>query len=161
MNVRHFLFIAVPTAPPGNVHFKIRGSSKLVVSWNEPDKQVWSGQTTRYKICHSTQRRDLRPTCSETAGLSYKITSLQPSTKYFVTVSAGTSDGFGRKSVEISKITYGGKSLVMTKVSLAAVIEFVYQAIVHNTTVVDDGHSYMGLLDHFNETENSRRFVVL
>ena len=114
MNARHFLFIAVPTAPPWNVHFKTRGGSKLVVSWNKPDKQVWSGQTTRYKICHSTQRRASRPTCSETDGLSYEITSLQPSTEYFVTVSAGTSDGFGRRSVEISEITYGGKNLTMT-----------------------------------------------
>ena len=136
MNVRHFLFIAVPTAPPGNVHFKIHGSSKLVVSWNEPDKQVWSGQTTRYKICHSTQRRDLRPTCSVTDGLSYEITSLQPSTKYFVTVSAGTSDGFGRKSLEISKITYGGKSLVMTKVLLSLYIRRLYTTQLSWTTVI-------------------------
>ena len=158
MNVRDFLFIAVPTAPPWNVHFKTRGSRKLVVSWNEPDKRVWSGQTTRYEICHSTQRRDLRPTCSVTDRLSYEITSLQPSTRYFVTVSAGTSDGFGRKSVEISEMTYGGKRLVMTKfkVSLAAIIESIYQTIVHDTTDVDDCHSYLGLLNQFNETENSR-----
>ena len=140
VNVRHFLFIAVPTAPPWNVHCKTRSSRKLVVSWNEPDKQVWSGQTTRYKICHSTQRRASRPTCSVTDGLSYKITSLQPSTKYFVTVSAGTSDGFGRKSAEISETTYGGMSLVMTKfkVLLAAIIKSVYQANRHDTTVVHD-----------------------
>ena len=31
-----------------------------------------------------------------------------------MTVSAGTSVGFGRKSVEISVITYGGENLDMT-----------------------------------------------
>ena len=103
--------MSVPTASPWNVHFKTRSSRKLVVSWNKPDKRVWSGETTRYEICHSTQRRDIRPTCSVTDGLSYEITSLQPSTKYFVTVSAGTSDGFGPKSAEISEMTYGGKSM--------------------------------------------------
>ena len=74
--------------------------------------------------------------------LSYEITSLQPATKYFVTVSAGTSDGFGRKSVELSEMTYGGKRLIMIKFKapLAAIIESVYQTIVHDTTVVHDCH---------------------
>ena len=86
MNVRHFLFIAVPTAPPLNVRFTKRSERKLTVSWNKPDTRRWSGITTRYKICHSTQERSSRPTCNETNRLSCEITSLQPSTKYFVTV---------------------------------------------------------------------------
>ena len=108
MYVRHFLFIAVPTAPPLNVRFTKRSERKLTVSWNKPDTRRWSGIATRYKICHSTQERDLQPTCNETNRLSCEITSLQPSTKYFVTVSAGTSLGFGPKSVEISLTTNGG-----------------------------------------------------
>ena len=112
VNVRRFLFITVPTAPPLNVHFARFSKRKLTVSWNKPDTRRWSGITTRYKICHSTQERSSRPTCRKTNSLSYKITSLQPSTKYFVSVSAGTSDGFGAKSVEISQITNGGMNLV-------------------------------------------------
>ena len=111
MDVRHFLFAAVPSAPPLNVRFTTRMEKKLVVSWNEPDKGRWSGKATRYKICYSTQERDSRPTCSETHGLSYEITSLQPATRYFVTVSAGTRDGIGPQSAEISVITNGGMNL--------------------------------------------------
>ena len=109
--VRHFLSIAVPTAPPLNVRVTTSGEQKLLVSWNEPDTRRWSGKATRYKICYSTQQRASRPTCSETNRLSYEITSLRPATRYFVTVSAGTSDGFGPKSVEISKTTDEGVNL--------------------------------------------------
>ena len=95
-----------------NVRFTTRMKKKLVVSWNEPDKGRWNGTATRYKICYSTQQRASRPSCKETHGLSsYEITSLQPATKYFVTVSAGTRDGFGPKSEEICVITYGGENL--------------------------------------------------
>ena len=86
----------------------MRTRTKLVVSWKKPNSQEWSGEVTRYKICYSTEERILWPKCSETIGLSYEITSFKPATKYFVTVSAGTSDGFGPKSVEINEITYGG-----------------------------------------------------
>ena len=117
VNVRRFLFIIAPTAPPLYVHFARRSERKLTVSWNKPDTRRWSGITTRYKICYSTQERSSRPTCNETNRLSYEITSLQPSTKYFVSVSAGTSDGFGPKSVEISQITYGGMNLAWVRLN--------------------------------------------
>ena len=123
VNVSHFLFITVPTAPPLYVHFARRSERKLTVSWNKPDTRTWSGITTRYKICHSTQERSSRPTCRETNKLSYDITSLQPSTKYFVSVSAGTSDGFGPKSAEISEITYGGINLAWVRLNYISLNE--------------------------------------
>ena len=104
----HFLFIAVPTVPPSNVRFASRDRRKLAVSWDKPNSQEWSGEVTRYEICHSIHEGASQPKCSETMGFSYEITSFKPATKYFVTVSAGTSDGFGPKSAEISRITYGG-----------------------------------------------------
>ena len=84
---------------------------KLVVTWDAPNSRRWSGTATRYKIFYSTQQRASRPRCLETSRLSYEITSLNSSTRYFVTVSAGTSLGFGPKSEEISVITYGGENL--------------------------------------------------
>ena len=107
----YFLFIAVPTVPPLNVRFASHDRRKLVISWNEPNSQEWSGEATRYEICHSIDERASQPKCSETMGLSYEITSFKPATKYFVTVSAGTRVGFGPKSSEISRITYGGMNL--------------------------------------------------
>ena len=94
-----------------NVRVTTSGEQKLLVSWNEPDTQRWSGKATRYKICYSTQQRASRPTCSETNRLFYEITYLQPFERYFVTVSAGTNDGFGPKSAEISKTTDEGMNL--------------------------------------------------
>ena len=111
MNVRRFLFIIAPTAPPLYVRLTKRSETRLAVSWKKPDPRIWSGITTRYQICYSTQQRASRPTCKETNRLSYEITSLQPSTKYFVTVSAGNNDGVGPKSAEISQITNGGMNL--------------------------------------------------
>ena len=96
-----------------NVQFTTHSRRKLVVSWNPPDTRRWSGKATRYKICYSTQERASHPRCSVTNRLSYEITSIQPSTRYFVTVSAGTNDGFGPKSAEISQITNGGKNLAL------------------------------------------------
>ena len=56
------------------------------------------------------------PKCNETnAILSFTIDNLQPSTKYFVTVAAGTSAGFGNKSAEINKTTNGGIGLNITR----------------------------------------------
>ena len=104
----HFpVFNAVPTVPPLNLRFTAHGKRKLVLSWNQPDTRVWSGNATRYKICYSNQERASRLRCSETTRLQYEITSLQPATRYFVTVSAGTSYGFGPKSAEVSEMTYG------------------------------------------------------
>ena len=91
----------------------MRTRNKLVVSWKKPNSQEWSGGVTRYKICHSIHEGASQPTCSEEMGFSHEITSFKPATKYFVTVSAGTSDGFGPKSAEISRITYGGMSRVL------------------------------------------------
>ena len=96
-----------------NVRFTSRSRRRLVVSWNPPNRQIWSGGVTRYEICHSIHEGASQPECSEAMGFSYEITSFKPATKYFVTVSAGTSDGFGPKSAEISRITYGGMSRVL------------------------------------------------
>ena len=117
LNVRHFLFFIAPTAPPSNVRVTKRSERRLAVSWNKPDARIWSGITTRYQICYSTQQRASRPTCKETNRLSYEVTSLQPSTKYFVTVSAGNNDGFGTKSAEISQITNGGMNLAWVRLN--------------------------------------------
>ena len=108
--------IALPS-PPLNVRFTKRSERKLTVSWNKPDPRIWSGIATRYKICYSTQQRASRPTCKETNRLSYEVTSLQPSTKYFVTVSAGNNDVFGTKSAEISQITNGGMNLAWVRLN--------------------------------------------
>ena len=96
-----------------DVRFTNRSRRKLVASWKEPDRQLWSGKATQYRICHSTQEGASQTNCSVTNQFSCKITSLQPSTRYFVTVSAGTSDRFGPTSAEISKITNGGKNLAL------------------------------------------------
>ena len=90
------------------MRFTARGERRLVVSWNEPDTRRWNGAATQYKLCYSTQQRASRPRCLQTNRLSYEITSLQPFKRYFVTVSAGTTAGFGPKSVEIHEVTKEG-----------------------------------------------------
>ncbi|CAB4039787.1 Down syndrome cell adhesion molecule 1 homolog, partial [Paramuricea clavata] len=99
---------AVPSGPPLNVTFTSRGKYSLNVSWNAPNDNLWNGKPTGYLVCYSSRARTNNPRCyGRTAALSLTINNLQPSTEYFVTVSAATSVGGGLKSAEISKITNG------------------------------------------------------
>ena len=112
-NCLYFVLIVVPSGPPLNVAFKSRGKKSLEVSWKAPD-QRWNGEPKGYRVCHSNQEMSNNPKCTGlTKSLLHTIFNLQPSTKHFVTVSAATSFGFGPKSSEISKITNGGKRLII------------------------------------------------
>ncbi|XP_028416881.1 uncharacterized protein LOC114541103 isoform X2 [Dendronephthya gigantea] len=102
---------AVPDGPPLKVAFTSRGKDFLNVSWKPPEKSFRNGELTGYQICYSTMKNDKNPECSLTAAFSYTITTLESFTKYYVTVSAGTKVGYGKKSVEISEITDGGPPL--------------------------------------------------
>lgn len=105
----YFFLTTAPSKPP-YVAFGSRTKNSLSLSWRAPDKQFRNGKLTGYRVCHSDQERSNNPTCIErNTTLTYTINNLQSSTKYFVTVSAGTSVGFGANSAEISKITNGGK----------------------------------------------------
>ena len=81
--------------------------NSLSLSWNAPHVEERNGKLTGYQVCYSDQTKS---TCTKNiTALSYTIKNLQPSTKYFVTVSAGTSAGFGPRSPEINITTNGGK----------------------------------------------------
>ncbi|XP_028399530.1 uncharacterized protein LOC114522942 [Dendronephthya gigantea] len=101
---------AVPSGAPRSVMIKSRSKNSLEISWRALDKIFWNGELVGYQICFSIKKNDESPKCSNTkvlSTLSYVISNLIPSTKYFVTVSAGTKIGFGNKSSEISEITNG------------------------------------------------------
>ena len=87
------------------------------MSWNAPDTKFWNGVLTRYLLCYNQPARTPRCRFIRSSGrLQGTIYNLQPTTKYFVTVSAGTKVGYGNKSLEISKITSGGKTLVRIEI---------------------------------------------
>ncbi|XP_028402590.1 receptor-type tyrosine-protein phosphatase delta-like isoform X2 [Dendronephthya gigantea] len=99
---------AVPSGPPRNVTNQSRSENSLQISWKAPKKIFWNGELTGYQICYSTKEKDKRPKCLNMKSLSdllYTIPNLQPLTKYFVTVSAGTRVGYGNKSLEINEMT--------------------------------------------------------
>ncbi|XP_028399361.1 uncharacterized protein LOC114522811 [Dendronephthya gigantea] len=101
---------AVPSGAPRSVMIKSRSKNSLEISWKAPDKIFWNGELVGYQICFSTKENDESPKClniNVLSALSYVFSNLIPSTKYFVTVSAGTKIGFGNKSSEISEITNG------------------------------------------------------
>ena len=92
-----------------NVALKSRGKTSLQVSWNGPVERLQMGKLTGYQVCFYT--RDTAGEClvlKSTNVLSLTLNNLRPSTKYYVTVAASTSVGYGKKSLEISKITNGG-----------------------------------------------------
>ena len=95
--------------PPLNVTLKSRGKTSLEVSWKAPDKSFQNSELTGYQVCFYTS--DTTPEClvvKSSKVLSLTLYNLQPSTKYFVTVSAITKASYGEKSLEVSKITNGG-----------------------------------------------------
>ena len=112
-----FLFFSVPSSPPSNVIFTHRSKTQLTISWRAPLKSSLNGKLTGYQVCYSDKAIILYPKCSSpfdfwlnAQSSSAVIKNLRPSTKYFVTVAAGTNAGYGTKSAEISKITNGGKT---------------------------------------------------
>ena len=111
MQNHHLTFFSqAPSGPPLVVAFVSRTNNSLSVSWQAPDEDVRNGKLTGYQVCYSDQRNLKNPTCIATnTTLLYTISNLQQTTKYFVTVSAGTSAGFGTKSPEINKTTNGGE----------------------------------------------------
>ena len=109
-NHRLNFFSQAPSGPPLGVAFISRTKNSLSVSWKAPDEDVRNVKLTGYQVCYSDQRNLENPSCIETnTTLSYTINNLQHSTKYFATVSAGTSAAFGKKSQEINKTTNGGE----------------------------------------------------
>ena len=94
-----------------NVAFTYRSSETLTISWTAPPRNSWNGQRLTYQVCSSYNARSSNPTCSSEniQSSTAVIKNLRPATKYFVTVAAGTSAGYGPKSTEISKITNEGK----------------------------------------------------
>lgn len=102
-----FFLAKAPSGHPLAVAFRSRTKTSLSLSWEAPHEGERNGKLTGYQVCYSDQTK---LTCIERiTTLSYTINNLQPSTKYFVTVSAGTSAGFGPKSPVINKTTNGGK----------------------------------------------------
>ena len=114
-NQRLTFFSQAPSGPPLDVAFISRTTESLSVSWRAPDEDVRNGKLTGYQVCYSDQRSRMLEnlTCIERnkTALSHTINNLQQTTKYFVTVSAGTSAGFGTKSLEINKTTNGGECI--------------------------------------------------
>jgi hypothetical protein len=106
-----FLFIyLVPSGPPLSVTVNFRSNDSLGISWEKPYENLWNGELTAYQVCYRTAV-DENKNCfyTEPSVLSLNVSDLQPSTKYLVTVAASTKIGYGNKSLEISKITNGGK----------------------------------------------------
>ena len=98
---------SVPTRAPSNVVFTQLSKNQLTISWTAPPTNSWNSQRITYQICYSYNARSRNPTCSRENIQSSPavIKNLRPGTRYFVTVAAGTSAGYGPKSTEISQIT--------------------------------------------------------
>ena len=67
--------------------------------WSPPDLSLQNGQIVNYKLLHTTdlsQPLDQRPfIVVNAAALSHSLTSLQANTRYYISVAAATSVGFG------------------------------------------------------------------
>ena len=113
------IFFIGLSRPPMNVALKSRGKTSLQVSWNAPEESLQMGELTGYQICFYT--RDNAGEClvlKSTKVLSLTLRNLRPSTRYYVTVAASTSVGYGEKSLEMSKITNGGNLADLTIIAI-------------------------------------------
>ena len=117
----YFSFCSAPSSPPSNVVFTHRSKNQLTISWTAPPRDSWNGQRITYQVCSSYNTRSGNPTCSSEniKSSTAVIKNLRPGTKYFVTVAAGTSAGYGPKSTEISQITRdAGKTPICISIQL-------------------------------------------
>ncbi|CAB4029490.1 receptor-type tyrosine- phosphatase S, partial [Paramuricea clavata] len=98
-----------PSGAPELVAFTTRSRNKLTVSWSAPSKNSRNGKLTGYRVCYSDKANSSNSSCFQKKYPSNTavIKNLRSATKYFVTVAAATSAGYGRKSMKISKITNG------------------------------------------------------
>ena len=104
-----FFSVSVPTRAPSNVVFTQLSKNQLTISWTAPPRYSWNSQRLRYQVCSSYDAKSSNPTCSENIqSLTAVIKNLLPATKYFVTVAAGTSAGYGPKSAKVSEKTRDG-----------------------------------------------------
>ncbi len=108
---------SAPSRPPSNVAFifTYRSKTQLKISWSPPPTWSWNGILTGYQVCYSDKARSSSPICfltNNAQSSTFVINNLRPATKYFVTVAAGTSVGYGTKSADVSRITDGGKTQI-------------------------------------------------
>ena len=116
----YFSFCSVPSSPPSNVVFTHRSKNQLTISWTAPPRHTWNSQRLKYQVC-SYKAKSSNPKCfyvnSRTS--TAVIKNLRPATRYFVTVAAGTSAGYGPKSTKVSEITRdGGKTPICISIQL-------------------------------------------
>ena len=113
------MYIARPSEPPLDVTITSRGKHGLRLSWKPPEQGLRNAKILHYRVCRSTSSADTSPTCINSVRLSrgyYYLRNLQPGTKYFVTVAAGTSAGYGVKSAEISVTTKEGIKISQARI---------------------------------------------
>ena len=111
----------VPSRAPSKVVFTQRSKNQLTISWTAPPRDSWNGQRITYQICYSYNARSRNPSCSseKIQSSTAVIKNLVPGTRYFVTVAAGTSAGYGPKSAKVSEITRdGGKTPIGLSIQL-------------------------------------------
>ena len=93
------LFPAVPDGPPLSIQATADTAFSINIMWSPPDLALQNGLITNYTLLHTTdpsQRLDQRPSVTLSAAtLSHRLTSLQAYTRYYISVAAATSVGFG------------------------------------------------------------------
>ena len=108
---------AVPDGPPLSIQAISDSASSIMVSWSPPNMALQNGNITSYKLLHtadSSQRLDLRPLLVvKGTTLSHRLTSLQANTRYYISVAAATSIGFGPFATT-STVTLHGRMLTLT-----------------------------------------------
>ena len=95
----------VPEGPPLSVSVTAHASS-IGISWSPPDLALQNGPISSYRLLYTTnnsQQEDMRHSVTTNATtFSYLLTNLQSSTRYYISIAASTSIGYGpyaRKSI--------------------------------------------------------------
>ena len=102
--------ISAPEGPPLNFKVTAESSSSLSVTWEPPEKDKRNGKIVSYTVCVSHEEN--KPCFIErtTDKKTLLISSLNPSTKYYVRVLASTKVGRGNYSKSEHKSTNASKS---------------------------------------------------
>ena len=94
-----FHFPAVPDGPPLSIQATADIVFSINITWSPPDLALQNGLITNYTLLHTTdpsQPLNQRPSVTlNAATLSHKLTSLLADTRYYISVAAANSVGFG------------------------------------------------------------------
>ena len=115
-----YLIFEGPSESPQDINITVYNSTSLNVTWNPPTILHQNGIITKYKLIYSTTSSEVSNTATrEVDGSRHSVllVGLEKNTEYNITMSAGTSAGYGPYSNAVLAVTDEDGNIVKNTIS--------------------------------------------